>query len=96
MTSRTHQIYNIVFEHGFDPPSPVRTMFRKTALFLRLGFPNCTSGAYNTLHVALVLEAPVSTGATSTSSKRTSVLEDTSTGAPSTSALAPVLQAPVL
>ena len=39
MTSRTHQIYNIVFEHGFDPPSPVWTMFKKTALFLRLGFP---------------------------------------------------------
>ena len=39
MTSRTHQIYNIVFEHGFDPPSPVWTMFKKTTLFLRLGFP---------------------------------------------------------
>ena len=30
MTSRTHQIYNIIFEHGFDPPpSPVWTMLKK-------------------------------------------------------------------
>ena len=28
MTSRTHQIYNIIFEHGFDPP-PVWTMLKK-------------------------------------------------------------------
>ena len=39
MTSRTHQIYIIIFEHGFDPP-PVWTMLKKTALFLHDGFPN--------------------------------------------------------
>ena len=38
MTSRTHQIYNIIFEHGFDP-TPVWTMLKKTALFLKDGFP---------------------------------------------------------
>ena len=42
MTSRTHQIYNIVFEHGFDPPTPVWTMLKKTALFLREGFTKPT------------------------------------------------------
>ena len=41
MTSRTHQIYNIIFEHAFEPPPPppVWTMLKKTALFLRDGFP---------------------------------------------------------
>ena len=38
MTSSTHQIYNIVFEHGFDPP-PLLNNVKKTALFLRDGFP---------------------------------------------------------
>ena len=44
MTSRTHQIYNIIFEHGFDPPPPpVWTMFKKTALFWKGGIPKWQS-----------------------------------------------------
>ena len=41
MTSKTHQIYNIIFEHGFDPPLPPRlNNVKKTAIFLQDDFPN--------------------------------------------------------
>ena len=50
MTSWTHQIYNIIFEHGFNPPSPVWTMFKKTALFWKQGIPYYSRCSLFTFH----------------------------------------------
>ena len=38
MTSSTHQIYNIVFEHGFDPP-PLLNNVQKNCTFLNGWLP---------------------------------------------------------
>ena len=38
MTSRTHQIYNIIFEHGFDPPPRLNNV-KKNCTFLSCRLP---------------------------------------------------------
>ena len=48
MTSRTHQIYNIIFEHGFDPP-PIWIMLKK--LHFSYGMASLIGGTFYSLLV---------------------------------------------
>ena len=53
MTSRTHDNFRHNFWTWVDPPPPVWTLFKKTALFWNGGFPKCLSKGQCSIHLRM-------------------------------------------